>query len=404
MSAIPETESPAFENIGSDSLAQLERASIDMQISTAKRYPRDFGKVKKSMLSLATLDSDTAATCFYKLSRSGQAIEGPSVRMAEIAVSCFGNIRAASRIIDNNGKVITAQGVCHDLENNTLISVEVKRRITDKNGKTYSEDMQVMTGNAACSIAFRNAVYKVVPLALIKPVYEEAKRCAVGDIKTLAERRTNALKFFANLGVNKEQVLAYLAKHSVESIDLSDVETLIGLSTAIKDGNTTVEEAFGMNGNGNGHGKTAKVSAPPSKLSHGDENAGEAARGGGSPATPVEEKASLRDGLRNLCTASHVTENQVVDYMISQGVAAEDAKTFEDCLDDKLQLVRDDWERYLPIIQAAAQPLEPKANGDVECPLKVLMAGDGITEDQFLKWMKASEAQSAAALQRYSAA
>lgn len=239
-----ENPSVSLELIGSDALGQLTRAEIDTQISTAKKYPRDFSKVKKQMLSLATLDEETAAGCFYKLNRQGKSIEGPSVRMAEIAVSCFGNIRAGARIIANDGKTITAQGICTDLENNVSVSVEIKRRITNKEGVTYNEDMQVVTGNAACAIAFRNAAFKVVPMALVKPVYESAKLTAIGDIKTLADRRTSALKYFAAIGVTEKQVLSYLGKTGVDGIDLVDMENLIGLTTAIKDGTTTVDEAF----------------------------------------------------------------------------------------------------------------------------------------------------------------
>src|SRR5690349_3214367 len=119
-----------------------------MQIATAKKYPRDLAKVKKKMLDFATLDEETAESCFYTLKRKdrdsgeGKVIQGPSVRLAEIAVACYGNLRAAARITDNDGRFITAQGLCHDLESNTLISIEAKRRITGKSGKTYGDDMQ----------------------------------------------------------------------------------------------------------------------------------------------------------------------------------------------------------------------------------------------------------------------
>ncbi len=237
-------ETLQLEVIGSSALQQITQAETETQITTAKRYPRDFSRVKKSMLSLATLDEETAAGCFYKLARQGKTIEGPSVRMAEIAISCFQNIRAGARVVANDGKTITAQGFCHDLENNVAVSVEVKRRITNKDGVTYSEDMQVVTGNAACAIAFRNAALKVVPGALVKPVWEAAKQCAVGDIKTIADRRSQALKYFASLGVNEKKVLAMLGKSGVDAIDLTDIETLLGLRTAIKEGSTTVDEAF----------------------------------------------------------------------------------------------------------------------------------------------------------------
>jgi hypothetical protein len=242
-----------LQTIQPHTLELIQRAEIDMQVMTAKRYPRDLAQVKKRMLSFATLDEETAESCFYTLKRQGgggeggdekKTIQGPSVRLAEIAVACYGNLRAASRIIDNDGKTITSQGVCHDLENNTLVSVEVKRRITRRDGRTYSEDMQVVTGNAANSIAFRNAVFKVIPGALTKPVYEAAKMVAVGTASTLQVKRDKVFKKLNAMGADNARILAALEKKSIENVDLNDLEALIGLGTAIRDGDTSVDEAF----------------------------------------------------------------------------------------------------------------------------------------------------------------
>lgn len=222
----------------------VERAQIDIQIATARKYPRDLARVKKKMLDFATLDEDTAESCFYSVPREGKTIQGPSVRLAEIAVACYGNLRAAARIVDNDGKTITSQGVCHDLESNTLISMEVKRRITTKAGKTYSEDMQVTAGNAANAISFRNAVFKVIPGALWKTVYDEARRVAVGDATTLTAKRDKFIHRLNSMGVQTPMILAKLEKSSIENIGLADLEILIGLGTAIKDGDITIEDAF----------------------------------------------------------------------------------------------------------------------------------------------------------------
>lgn len=155
-------------------LQAINRSEVDMQVSTAKQYPRELPKVLNQIATYATMDTETASECFYVLRRQGDnggsAIEGLSVRMAEIIAGAWGNLRVQTRIIGNDGKTITAQGICHDLETNVAVSVEVKRRITDKHGRTYSEDMQVVTGNAASAIAFRNAVLKVVPKAVTKKV------------------------------------------------------------------------------------------------------------------------------------------------------------------------------------------------------------------------------------------
>lgn len=226
----------------------MERASIDVQISTAKKYPRQLSTVKQQMLTFATLDVETAAGCFFTLpgrkGGDGKPIQGPSIRMAEIAISTFQNLRAGARVIADDGKVITAQGVCHDLQNNVCITVEVKRRVTTKEGRRYSEDMVVMTGNAACSIALRNATFRVVPLALVKPIYEAAKKVAVGDAKTLVSRRADALAHFTKMGVDKQKVFAAVGGKALEDIGLEQLEILIGYANAIKEGDTTIDEVF----------------------------------------------------------------------------------------------------------------------------------------------------------------
>ncbi len=239
------TDETQIEIIAPSALESQERAQIDVQIATAHRFPRpNLSVIVAKMKSFATLDEATAEGCFYVLNRQGKEIRGPSARLAEIACACYGNIRAASRVIGNDGKVITSQAVCHDLENNVSISIETKRRITDKNGKTYSDDMQVTTGNAACSIALRNAVFKVIPLALIHPVYDAARQCAIGDVKTLSARREKAVETFGKMGVTKDRVLAVVGKAATDDIDLPALETLLGLHTAIRDGDTTIDEAF----------------------------------------------------------------------------------------------------------------------------------------------------------------
>lgn len=242
------SENQELEVIHHDAIQSMERASIDSQVSTAKQFPRSLSSVKAQMLSFATLDIETAAGCFFTLpgrkGGDGKPIQGPSIRMAEIALSTYQNLRAGARVIADDGKTITAQGVCHDLQNNVCISVEVKRRVTNKEGKRYSEDMVVMTGNAACSIALRNATFRVVPLALVKPVYEQAKRVAIGDAKTLVTRRADALAHFVKMGVEKERVLNAVGCKALEDVTLEHMEILLGYATAIREGDTTIDEAF----------------------------------------------------------------------------------------------------------------------------------------------------------------
>src|SRR5437867_1005932 len=48
-----------------DAISPLMRAEIDIQISTAKRYPRSIRRFQQEAQSMACLDEDTAAECMY---------------------------------------------------------------------------------------------------------------------------------------------------------------------------------------------------------------------------------------------------------------------------------------------------------------------------------------------------
>lgn len=233
-----------------DMLAAINRSEVDTQIATARQYPRDVQQSLNRILTIATMDEETASECFYLLRRNngGQVIEGLSVRFAEIIAGAWGNLRAQARIIGNDGRTITAQGVCHDLETNFAVSVEVKRRITDRNGRTYGEDMQVVTGNAACAIAFRNAVLKVVPKAVTKRIIEQVKQVAIGRAMDLETSRRNMLAYFGKL-VDQASLFAYLGIKSVDEIDAQMIYELRGLANALKEGTATIESTFATSPN-----------------------------------------------------------------------------------------------------------------------------------------------------------
>lgn len=239
-------DAPAIEEpIDIKSLVSLNESEINQQIATAKRYPRSIKKFRDEALQLATLDEQTAAECIYALPRDGKVIEGPSARLAEIIDYSWTNTRSLSRIVSEDGEFVTSQGVHFDLERNRAVSCEVKRRITNKHGKRYSADMITTTANAAGSIAYRNCVFRGVPKALWKPIYEACRQTVAGDFKTLSNRRENALQAFVIYGVTPDMIYKLLGVAGKEDIGLEHLVILRGTLTALKDGDTTVEEVFG---------------------------------------------------------------------------------------------------------------------------------------------------------------
>lgn len=222
----------------------ISKAELDQQIATARAYPRSLKRFMDECLQMATLNDQIAGECIYALPRDGKTIEGPSVRLAEIVVSAWGNCRAGTRVVDEGREFITAQGVFHDLERNSAITCEVKRRITNRRGDRFSADMIAVTGNAASSIALRNAVFKGVPKAFWSSIYDASRKVIAGDSKTLANRRADALAYLQKLGATQDMVLGLLGAKGVEEITLDHLVTLRGIANSIRDSEITVEEAF----------------------------------------------------------------------------------------------------------------------------------------------------------------
>lgn len=239
-------------------LVAINRAEIDGQIATARAFPRSVTSFKREATELVTLDADMAEACIYALPRDGKTIAGPSARFAEVIQHAFGNNRGGARVVAEDGDFIVAQGVYHDLEKNVQVTMEVRRRITDKNGRRFKADMIGVTGNAAASIAHRNAVLKGIPKALWLPIYEAARHVAIGDVTTLVDRRARALTQFQQVGVSPEQVCAKLGVEGVDDIGLPELEILTGLRTAIREGSTTPEAAFAPDTESSNPGSTSK--------------------------------------------------------------------------------------------------------------------------------------------------
>ena len=240
-----------MEIVSGDALNAIERGQIDMQVATAKKYPRSVKAFMTEAESMICMSQETAEGCSYKLKRkdSTQAggvkiIEGPSIRLMEIAAASYTNMRYGSRIVAIDQDYVTAQGVAIDMQKNLAITVEVQRSIKGKYGR-YSNDMIMVTCNAAGSIARRNALLGIIPRVYINQLADTAKKFAIGDAKSLPERLQRAFAYFTTvLGVEQAKVLAYLDKPSMQDCTLEDLGDLQNLKTMLKDGEITIETAF----------------------------------------------------------------------------------------------------------------------------------------------------------------
>ena len=232
--------------------AQPAMRDVDIMVQTARAYPRDMVDVLRKSVAIATLSRDMAESCIYAIPRQSfnpatkryetKMIKGLSTHGARIIAQQYGNLRVAGHITEIGETMITAQGICYDLERNYAEVTEVRRKIVGSDGRRYSEDMIVITANAAISIATRNAIARVVPQHVINEVLRAVEKTIATD-PAISERLAKTLAMYRDkLQLSDVQIANLIDKSSVEEISADDVPTLIAIAQAIKDGEISINE------------------------------------------------------------------------------------------------------------------------------------------------------------------
>lgn len=229
------------ELIISNNMGVIAKAELDTQISTAKAYPRNAKESVEYAIQLATMDEETAASCFYVLPRknkdgSNKQIDGPSIRLAEIFATAWGNLHAATRIVENDGAYITTEGVAWDLQANVKFSAQHKIKMLFKDEALFAANSQAK--------ALRNAIFKAIPRALVNRVQQQAMKFAVGELKNINAKVTELFDKLIKMGLDKEKILNYYERKSLAEITPDDFRSLIGVATAIKEGHVKIDEVF----------------------------------------------------------------------------------------------------------------------------------------------------------------
>lgn len=222
----------------------VTRAEIEQLVRIARDYPRSLKIVMDGMMELACRDEESALDCIYTLPRDGKKITGPSIRFAEMIACAWGNCRIAARttMIDRVEKFVEAEGFFLDAQTNVAQVSRIRRRISGKGGRLYSDDMIMVTANAAQSIARRNAILAGIPKMAWRPALNRAIAIIRGSADTLVARRTQALEAFSKFDLDVPQILTIMDVKGVEDIGLDDLVHLRGLYASLLNADVTAAE------------------------------------------------------------------------------------------------------------------------------------------------------------------
>lgn len=230
--------------INESSLSVHEEADRSHQVATAKKYPRSITEFRKNMLAIAMASQPVAMEMMYSLPRAGKQLIGPSVRFAEALITCWGNSRCGVEVVDVDTKdgVVVAEGRFYDCENNVGFAIRTRRRnvMTKKDADSYQ-----VTGNAASSIALRNAILRGVPKALWADIFEKAKATASGGAASIDKIREELTKFFAALGITEARLLAALQIPGMPDMGPDEIVAMQAWRKQLQAKETTLEDIFG---------------------------------------------------------------------------------------------------------------------------------------------------------------
>ena len=263
---------------------QIAAAMTDKRISTARAFPRSVARFKKEASQLLREDVETARQAEYAKPVGGGTVKGPSVRLAEIAAMCWGNLEVTAEEPIVGDKSVSVKAAAWDLERNYRQESIVTTAIVGKNGQRYPGHLIETAGLATQSKAKRNAIMAVIPRAYIQDLLEVARQVARGNEKPLEQRRADMVGYFARTHkVTAEQIVAMLGIAGIDDMNEDQLYELHTVATSLKEGHAKPEEFFETKAESKVEAIKAKVNERKTK-----------ANGGAAPPLPGKDLAPVK--------------------------------------------------------------------------------------------------------------
>src|SRR5690606_23861025 len=108
----------ASNNAMADAGQQREIAEVQAAMVIAKKFPRDPIEAMDRILQACTRPT-LAEGALYSYSRGGSDVTGPSIRLAEVAAQCWGNVQFGIRELEQRNGESSVEAFAWDIETNT---------------------------------------------------------------------------------------------------------------------------------------------------------------------------------------------------------------------------------------------------------------------------------------------
>lgn len=239
---VVEAKSSTVEMATSRQAQEVQAAMV-----VAKRFPRDETE-SYSRIMKACKRRSLAETAVYEYRRGGQAVTGPSIRLAEVLAQNWGNLDFGMIELEQRNGESQVMAYCWDLETNvrqTKVFSVKHFRSTKQGGYALTDprDIYEMVANQGAR-RVRSCILGVIPKDIVDDAVAECGKTLKNEKEPISDRVRKMVSVFQeNFGVSKEA----LEKYAGCNTDAFTEQTLLSLGrvyTALKDGAAKREDYF----------------------------------------------------------------------------------------------------------------------------------------------------------------
>lgn len=248
---IPLPSSAAPTRVGQGTAVEQSRAAAEVQaaVVVAQQCPRNIQAAVSEMRE-SCAQQGLAERAFFRYSRAGSTITGPSVHLARELARVWGNVQyglVEMRRDDEYGQS-EMQAFAWDVQTNSRNSstfIVPHVRDTKKGPKQLTETRDIYENNANNGARrVREAIFAILPPWFVEEAKEICNRTLRdGGGKPLAQRIADAISTFEGIGITGDRIVAKLDRPSAKWTE-HDVAQLGVIFKSIQRGEVTAEDEF----------------------------------------------------------------------------------------------------------------------------------------------------------------
>ena len=222
-------------------------AEAQGKLVIAKRFPRDeFQAYEKLMKACSRMS--LAEKAIYSYPRSGSTISGPSIRLAEEAARCWGNVDFGIKELSQKEGESEMMAYCWDMETNVMSSQQfVVSHVRDtRSGEqklTTQRDIYENNANMA-GRRLRARILAILPPDLIEAAVQACRKTLAGNSQEPLEDRIKKMVItFEKISVRREMLEKRMG-HDISKMTKDELVEHISIYNSIRDGSSKPSDWF----------------------------------------------------------------------------------------------------------------------------------------------------------------